>query len=516
MFEFLKNMRIGTRLGLSFLVVLCLIVSLAGLTWFELDKVRTIALEVSQDQSERMSDSVEWRNNVFVNAQRTLALSGVRDPAQAATLEAEISKTSAATSVSKNRMSELETTPEGKALMAKLDKMRPRYLDHRAKFLALSQGPDKEAVEQAGESFKLVVTEYVADATDLVKLETSRMKSLTGRVVTTVGFTQNLIFGVTAACLLLSTLLGWRLTRSIVRPLAKVQDVSERIARGDLSKEVNPAGHDEVGALTESVSGMQTALRSLVGEIRQSVEGISVTSSEVARGNQDLSARTERTAASLEETTSAVEQLTATVHQSAGSAKEADQLAVLTRDKAIQGAAAVTEVVRAMDMIRADAKSILEIMGTLDNIAFQTNLLALNATIEAAHAGEHGKGFAVVAGEVRTLSLRAAGAAKEIKELIARSSEAVESGVVLAKGAGKTMAEIVSSVQQVTGAMGAIALSAREQSVGLAEICKAVSQLDQATQQNSALVEQSAAATQKLSEQASLLADSVRQFRLAA
>jgi len=273
-----------------------------------------------------------------------------------------------------------------------------------------------------------------------------------------------------------------------------------------------PAGSPAAQALKDALLRLNGAL----GSVSQSIGNIQTASSEIASGSTDLSHRTEQTASSLQQTASSMAQLTGSVRESADSAATANQLAGSAAESARRGGAVVEQVVANMEDISASSKKIADIIGTIDGIAFQTNILALNAAVEAARAGEQGRGFAVVAGEVRQLAQRSAEAAREIKGLISASVEKVESGAHLVRDAGSTMAEIVASVQRVTDIIGEISARATEQSSGIGQVNQAVLQLDGMTQQNAALVEQSAAAAESLKEQASHLAGVVRVFRLAA
>jgi methyl-accepting chemotaxis protein len=303
---------------------------------------------------------------------------------------------------------------------------------------------------------------------------------------------------------------------SICRPLTEAQRVAGAIAEGDLSQRIESAGRDETADLLRALAAMQQRLHALVGQVRGAAETIRGASVEVASGNADLSSRTEQTASSLQQTASSMEQLTGTVRQSADSANTANQLASSAASVARRGGEVVTQVVTTMDEIQTSSKKIADIIGTIDGIAFQTNILALNAAVEAARAGEQGRGFAVVAGEVRSLAQRSAEAAKEIKALIGASVERVESGSQLVRNAGSTMGEIVASVQRVSDIIGEISAAATEQSQGIGQVNVAVTELDQMTQQNAALVEQSAAAAESLKDQAGKLAGVVSTFRLQA
>ena len=302
--------------------------------------------------------------------------------------------------------------------------------------------------------------------------------------------------------------------RSITGSLRQAQELADRIASGDLSRDVEAMNQDEVGQLVAAMGRMQDALRGLVRQVQDTAGNISTASSEIASGNHDLSHRTEQTAANLEETASSMEMLTSTVQQSAQSSRQASDFASTAAEVAARGGAVVSQVVTTMDQITTSSRKIADITGVIDSIAFQTNILALNAAVEAARAGEQGRGFAVVASEVRNLAQRSAEAAKEIKGLISSSVERVEDGSRLVSQAGQTMTEIVSSVRRVSDIIGEITASSAEQSDNIGQISQAVSQLDQMTQQNAALVEQSTAASESLREQAVQLTSAVSQFKL--
>ena len=302
--------------------------------------------------------------------------------------------------------------------------------------------------------------------------------------------------------------------RSITRSLAQARDLAERIAGGDLSRDTQALNHDEVGQLVTAMGRMQQSLRGLVRQVQDAAGNISTASAEIATGNHDLSQRTEQTAANLEEAASSMEMLTSTVQQSAQASRQASDFASSAAEVAARGGAVVSQVVSTMDQITTSSRKIADITGVIDSIAFQTNILALNAAVEAASAGEQGRGFAVVASEVRSLAQRSAGAAKEIKELIGSSVERVEDGSRLVSQAGQTMTEIVGSVRRVSGIIHEITASAAEQSDNIGHISQSVTQLDQKTQQNAALVEQSTAASESLREQALQLTRAVSQFKL--
>ncbi|WP_439608387.1 methyl-accepting chemotaxis protein [Hydrogenophaga sp.] len=315
-----------------------------------------------------------------------------------------------------------------------------------------------------------------------------------------------------AATALLGVGLFVLVRRNVSQPLAQLTSAVTSVAQGDLSQAFQSGRSDEIGRLVREVETMRQRFLGMMRELRSATDSINTAAVEIASGNQDLSARTEQAASNLEETAASMEQLTSTVRQSADAARQANQLAASAAEIAVRGGQVVGQVVTTMDEINHSSKKISDIIGVIDGIAFQTNILALNAAVEAARAGEQGRGFAVVAGEVRNLAQRSAQAAKEIKGLIGASVDKVETGSRLVADAGQTMSEIVGSVQRVSDIIGEITAAAGEQSDGIGQVNVAVTQLDQMTQQNAALVEESAAAAESLKDQAVRLDQVVRVF----
>jgi methyl-accepting chemotaxis protein len=322
------------------------------------------------------------------------------------------------------------------------------------------------------------------------------------------------IAGMLAGCLVLGVLLAFWISRIISRPLRDAASVARRVADGDLGAQIEPVSRDETGQLMQALRDMNGSLVTLVSRVRAGTETIADGSRKIADGNLDLSARTETQAGTLEETVSSMAQLTAAVRNNADNAYQAGELAIEASAVASKGGEVVSRVIDTMDSIDTSARRIIDITGVIDGIAFQTNILALNAAVEAARAGEQGKGFAVVAAEVRNLAQRAAAAAKEIKTLIADSTEKIEVGTRLVDEAGATMKEVVASIRRVTDCVSEITVAIREQSAGIEQINRAIGQMDEVTQQNAVLVQETATAAQSLQEQAGELVQLVNVFRL--
>ncbi|WP_342130824.1 methyl-accepting chemotaxis protein [Hydrogenophaga sp. OTU3427] len=321
------------------------------------------------------------------------------------------------------------------------------------------------------------------------------------------------VLGAQLALLLAAIGVAVLFVRSITVPVRHAVRVATAVAQGDLTVPCPPHGSNEIGQLLAALAAMQHQLSTLVATVRADAEGVATASTQIAEGNHDLSARTEQAASALEQTAASMAELNSHVHKNADHAREANQLAQQAQDIAVRGGAVVHQVVNTMGEINDASRRIADIIGVIDGIAFQTNILALNAAVEAARAGEQGRGFAVVAGEVRSLAQRSAGAAREIKDLIQASVLRVDQGSALVQQAGATMDEVVSSIRRVTGIMSDISAASVEQSTGVAQVGEAVSLMDQATQQNAALVEEMAAAASGLSSQAGQLVRAVSVFR---
>jgi methyl-accepting chemotaxis protein len=402
-----------------------------------------------------------------------------------------------------------------KALYAQFQQTMAKYLEENKKVMALSRDNKKDEARAMfkGESNKLFRQE-VEQLGGLIKINDDGTTRSDQQADQTFTEARNWILGLLITIVVVAMGMAVWVARIVASPLTKAVDIAQRVAAGDLGADIRPESQDETGQLMLSLRAMNDSLLKIVGEVRQGTDTIATASTEIASGNLDLSSRTEQQAGSLEETASAMEELTSTVKQNADNARQANQLAVSASEVAQQGGTVVGQVVDTMGSINASSKKIVDIISVIDGIAFQTNILALNAAVEAARAGEQGRGFAVVASEVRSLAQRSSAAAKEIKELIDDSVEKVDSGSKLVEQAGTTMAEVVASVRRVTDIVGEISAASHEQSTGIEEINRAITQMDEVTQQNAALVEEAAAAAQSLQEQAGKLTQVVSVFKL--
>ena len=514
----LGRLSIRARLYFGTIFSLVLLVIIGAMGFIALDRTRgTLEVLFSQrvqtltdmsDLRTALGDLRRAEKDIIINFNNTVEVAALRES---------WGKTLAAL---RKSLADVRQVQAGDAaFVAAIDKSLDEIQQYEAGIVPIFDQIERAQIDGAGGGAYADRLKTHMEATDQLfsRLATSAREQMqeARQGVDTLAATMSGLIGV-ALVLALAVLipLTYLSVRSITRSLAQARDLAERIAGGDLSRDTQALNHDEVGQLVTAMGRMQQSLRGLVRQVQDAAGNISTASSEIATGNHDLSQRTEQTAANLEEAASSMEMLTSTVQQSAQASRQASDFASSAAEVAARGGAVVSQVVSTMDQITTSSRKIADITGVIDSIAFQTNILALNAAVEAASAGEQGRGFAVVASEVRSLAQRSAGAAKEIKELIGSSVERVEDGSRFVSQAGQTMTEIVGSVRRVSGIIHEITASAAEQSDNIGHISQSVTQLDQMTQQNAALVEQSTAASESLREQALQLTRAVSQFKL--
>jgi methyl-accepting chemotaxis protein len=512
----IKNLKIGPRLGLAFAAVLALAVVLTVVGAVRLQQVvaATADMDVALTKM-RLAD--RWLAGSRINRALSEARLRAADAEDLAAVSARMKANSEEITKIAAELDKLIVADEGRALLADIATKRKTYTTARNEVFALKDGGTADAAQVARaveEKMNPALKGYDEGVTRLSEHQKTIMDAARERVGEVAASGRTVLVSVGVSALLLGCLLAWWLTRSITGPLRAAVDVANAVAEGDLTVRVDVASSDETGELMAALRTMTGNLNALVAGVRSSSDNIASAASQVAAGNQDLSARTEQQAGSLEESAASLEELTSTVRQNADNAQQGNQLATSASGIASRGGEVMAQVVDTMGAIDASAKRIVDIIAVIDGIAFQTNILALNAAVEAARAGEQGRGFAVVAGEVGTLAQRAPAAAQAIKELIDDSVEKVGTGSRLVDEAGNTMKDVVASVQRVTDIMAEISAASREQSLGINNVYGAITQMDQVTQQNAALVEEAARATESMQEQAQGLADAVSVFRL--
>ncbi|MDE2594248.1 MAG: MCP four helix bundle domain-containing protein [Burkholderiales bacterium] len=509
-----SKLKIGQRLGWSFGAIV-----LSGLIGSVV--TRSVLSEVSDTTQKLVSHhmaAVQHLNDIKDNlnqvarSSRNLLL--MTTPADLKSERDAIDAAIASNSKIYSQLDQMELDAKSEALIKTIEDTRKAFNTKLQTFLAAATDDRTAALDILLQQVRPVQLAYMKKADELTDLELAAMTASAKQVSDQAAFGSWLSIGLNLAAALMAGVLAWFITRSVTKPLGEAVEIAHAVANGDLTKQIDVHGHDEISALLRALQTMTGTLQNLIGQLKAAADEIATGSGEIAKGNQDLSHRTEQQAANLQETAASMEQLSSTVRQTADASQQANDLATQASSVAARGATVMQEVVENMSDIATSSRKIGDIISVIDGIAFQTNILALNAAVEAARAGEQGRGFAVVAGEVRTLAQRSANAAKEIKGLITASVEKVDSGSALVGTAGDTMRDIETQIKRVADLIGDINSASTEQNSGIQQVHLAVSELDKVTQQNAALVEESAAAAESLKTQADQLTQSVQTFRL--
>jgi len=510
-----SNLKIGARMALGFGVILTLMVALI---------VIALMRFASIGEHNHQVIAVDWlkadaANTVNLmtraNARRSMELLIEADPEQRLRISARIAANKKVIDDALATLDRLVAVPAGKILLAELRQKRVAYVASFSKVGKLIAEDNRDEAVRLMKSETLPALDTLQESvTALVELQKQQVEASGMQQQREIDLARNVMLALGAVAVLLGAGLAFFTTRSITVPLRQALGVAQVVAGGDLTSRIDSNATDETGQLLHALKVMNDGLASIVIQVRGGTDAIATASGQIASGSQDLAVRTEQQAGALEETASSMEELISTVERNAANSRQANQLAVAASEVAVSGGAVVSKVVDIMGSINTSSRKIVDIIGVIDGIAFQTNILALNAAVEAARAGEQGRGFAVVASEVRSLAQRSAAAAKEIKTLIGDSVEKVDLGSTLAEEAGATMERVVASIHQVADIMGDITIASQEQSGGIRQVNQAVLEMDEVTQQNAALVEESAAAVGSLHEQADQLAQVVSIFKL--
>ncbi|HEX8786137.1 MAG TPA: methyl-accepting chemotaxis protein [Telluria sp.] len=515
----LSRFRLGTRLGLGFACVLSLTLALGLFSIYRMKVINDATADVATNWMAAQRGLAEYAAQIdAMRRGEALHLMATRDEEFRAE-EGRLAQARVAAGRAFSAYLATVDTDEERRLVAAIQAAQARYFEAQDKLIVVSRGAngvtDEVKAAFLGDSHKTFTA-----LLDIVQRDIAYQSAGADHAyaASQAAYRQAqwTVAGCIAAALALGAFLAAAITRSVTSPVRDAVALAQAVAAGDLTAPMPPARQDEVGALLQALGGMTSSLAQVVGAVREGAESVAAASTQIAQGNQDLSGRTERQASALEQTAASMEELSGTVRQNADHADQARELARQASLIAGVGGTAVDKVVATMKDIAASSARIADIIGVIDGLAFQTNILALNASVEAARAGEQGRGFAVVAGEVRNLAGRSADAAREIRRLITDSVARIDSGSDQADQAGATMAEVTESIQRVSALMNDISAATAEQSAGVGQVGEAVVHMDQATQENAALVEEMAAAADALRAQARTLVGNVSVFRLSA
>ncbi|WP_200581592.1 methyl-accepting chemotaxis protein [Kosakonia sp. S42] len=513
----MNNINIGKRLCAAFLLMmlLTLILVVVGISRLVVTGETTrLITDRLHPQSQDSALLLFYATDMSRLVRDTIIIS---DPSQLSEIRQSYDEEKQRTGLVTQQMLPLITTDRGRQMFAEMEKKQNLFFTFMDEVMALSmQNKNDESRKLLFGNRYMTQLDYTTSLKALIQRQNVRMDIVSREATAERNNAVKLMVVITILVILLSIFLTWGITRSIVHPLNMVLNAAHRIAEGDLSMVVVTKGRDEMGRLLTSIRDMQDALIQTVSTVRNNAVAVASASAQIAQGNTDLSQRTEEQASALEQTAATMSELTVTVRNNADNTGQAFSLTTGVRDMAHQTSNLMDEITATMRTIGESSDRIAEITAVVDSIAFQTNILALNAAVEAARAGGQGLGFAVVAGEVRTLAQRSATAAGEIRQLITANSDSVNCGQYLASRAAGAMKQIESAVQQLTTTVADITAAGDEQARAIGQVGIAVTQMDSVTQNNAALVEESASAANSLHDQATQLLASVSAFRLTA
>ncbi len=511
----LQHTKIATRLGLGFAMMLLMLLAMAVVGYWRLQTVGDLNNLMVNEVLAKQRLVIQWFGATNANGYRSLALFRSTDPEQINLLEKKIKS---ASDMITNLQKELDKFPKSKQeadIFAEIAAKRVDYVSVRKTILKeRAAGHTEQVLKLIDQGFQPALDAYLATFGKLIEFQSKLEDRSASQVAMQFRSGQTMILLIAVCGLGVGIVLAWMIERSITKPLCRAVQISKTVAKGDLTSQIEVPGSDEVCNLLLNLKDMNGSLAAIVSEVRSGADVVSTVSKEIAAGNVSLATRTDQQASALEQTAASAKELTCTVRQNGENARLANQLATSASAVAVRGGKVVSEVVLTMGSINASSRKIVDIIGVIDGIAFQTNILALNAAVEAARAGEQGRGFAVVATEVRNLAQGAAAAAKEIKCLIVDSVEKVGVGTALVEQAGATMVDIVESVSKVGHIIGEISNASHDQLLGIEQISQAIHHMDEMTQENAALVEESLTVSRNMEERASGLLRSVDVFTL--
>ncbi|WP_310740168.1 methyl-accepting chemotaxis protein [Aquincola tertiaricarbonis] len=515
----LSNLPVKRQLMLAFALMAFIVMCVSALALHSLARSSDRFVEYVTGISERERIAVDLRSAAMRRAiaARNLVLVKAADDLERERTAVRAAHQDMQTGLAAMQAS-LKAAPDAqdRAALARIADVESKYGPVALKVVGLAeQGRHAEAIAMMNDDCRPLLAALLSASTDFIAEVRRQSVASATEAAAEHAVDRGWMVAFSTGAVLVACGLGWMISHLVTAPLKHAVTVAEAVAAGDLRSRIVVDRRDELGQLLGALSRMNGSLAGMVGDLRQSADGIATASCEIASGNQHLSSRTEQQASALQQTAASMQEMTGAVEANAGSSRQASELAASAAQVADHGGQVVREVVSTMGMISEASRRIADIVGVIDSIAFQTNILALNAAVEAARAGEQGRGFAVVAAEVRQLASSSASAAKDIKALIADNVQKVATGSDLAAGAGHTMTELVTQVQQVHELLARINASTHEQSLGISQINQAVATIDEGTQQNAALVEQSSAAAEGLRQQSQGLLAMVARFRVA-